>query len=133
MDWSEILTKVFELILFPLLSLGTGYLVAFIDAKMKQVKQHTKNETVKKYLTMLDTTIINCVLATQQTYVEALKKEGKFDAEAQKKALRLTYQNITATLSVEAQDYLREAVGDLEKYITNGIEANIQNNKKGQL
>ena len=133
MDWSEILTKVFELILFPLLSLGTGYLVAFIDAKMKQVKQHTKNETVKKYLTMLDTTITNCVLATQQTYVEALKKEGKFDAEAQKKALRLTYQNITATLSAEAQDYLREAVGDLEKYITNGIEANIQNNKKGQL
>ena len=33
----------------------------------------------KGYLDMLNTTISSAVLATTQTYVDALKKEGKFD------------------------------------------------------
>ena len=41
-----------------------------------------------KYLSMLTETITSCVIATNQTYVEALKKEGKFDLEAQKLRLR---------------------------------------------
>ena len=33
---------------------------------------------------MLSETITKCVVATNQTYVETLKKQGKFDKEAQK-------------------------------------------------
>jgi hypothetical protein len=35
---------------------------------------------------MLTDTITKCVIATNQTYVETLKKEGKFDLEAQEVA-----------------------------------------------
>jgi hypothetical protein len=33
---------------------------------------------------MLNRTITECVIATNQTYVETLKQQGKFDEEAQK-------------------------------------------------
>jgi hypothetical protein len=48
------------------------------------------NELADKYVQMLTDTITACVIATNQTYVEPLKKQGKFDAEAQKHAFELT-------------------------------------------
>ena len=74
---------------------------------------------------MLDDTIINCVVATNQTYVDALKKAGSFDAEAQKQAFKLTYDAVMAILTDEAQMYLNEAIKDLNAYITNKIESGV--------
>ena len=69
------------------------------------------------------------VIATNQTYVESLKKQGKFDAEAQKVAFNQTYEAVMCILSEEAKEYLNEAVGDLNLYITQKIEAEVQLNK----
>lgn len=129
MDWTTIWTKLFEVILLPLIGVGVSYLIAFINAKIKQVKEKTKNETLQKYLDLLNTTIVNCVKSTQQAYVDSLKKQGKFDAEAQKEAFRITYENIKAQLSDEAEQYIYTAVGDLQTYIKNKIEAEILNLK----
>ena len=124
-DWLEILYKVFEVAIIPLLGAATLYLITFIDAKKKELKAKTKDETTKKYIEMLDDTIINCVIATNQTYVEALKKAGSFDAEAQKKAFQLTYDAVMNILTDDAQKYLNEAIKDLNAYITNKIESGV--------
>ena len=58
--------------------------------------------------------------------VESLKKEGAFDADAQKIAFTKTYTNVMKILSDEAKEYLTEALGDLEAYIYNRIEANVK-------
>lgn len=125
LDWLEILYKVFEVAIIPLLGAATLYLIAFIDAKKKELKEKAKSETTKKYIDMLDDTIINCVIATNQTYVDALKKAGSFDAEAQKQAFKLTYDAVMAILTDEAQLYLNEAIKDLNAYITNKIESGV--------
>ena len=78
---------------------------------------------------MLAVTIENCVIATNQTYVEALKAAGKFDAEAQKTAFNMTKNAVMAILSDEAKKYLETAVGDLNEYITQQIEAAVNVNK----
>ena len=75
---------------------------------------------------MLSDTITECVIATTQTYVEALKKEGKFDKAAQETAFNKTYTAVLAILSDEAKKYLTEAVGDLNLYITQQIEAEVK-------
>lgn len=124
-DWLEILYKVFEVAIIPLLGAATLYLITFIDAKKKELKAKTKDETTKKYIEMLDDTIINCVIATNQTYVEALKKAGSFDAEAQKRAFQLTYEAVMNILTDDAQKYLNEAIKDLNAYITNKIESGV--------
>lgn len=124
-NWLEILYKVFEVAIIPLLGAATLYLITLIDAKKKELKDKAKSETTKKYIDMLDDTIINCVIATNQTYVDALKKAGSFDAEAQKQAFKLTYDAVMAILTDEAQTYLNEAIKDLNAYITNKIESGV--------
>lgn len=129
MDWNNILTQIFELILFPLLIIGSTYLIYFLSVKTKEIKDKTDNDTFDKYLDMLNNTITQCVIATTQTYVEALKKEGKFDAEAQKIAFQKTYDNVMSILTTESKYYLQTALGDLEAYVNNKIEAEVALNK----
>lgn len=126
MDWMMMLTNLFELVIFPLLGIGTVYLILLIKNKCQQLKLKKDDELYVKYISMLENTIVSCVLATSQTYVESLKKEGKFDAEAQKIALTKTYTNVMKILSEEAKVYLSEALGDLEAYVYNKIEAEVK-------
>jgi hypothetical protein len=126
MDWMSVLEQVFELVVYPVLSLTGIYLTYLIRVKIKELQQKTEDETAKKYLDMLNETISNAVLATTQTYVESLKKQGKFDAEAQKVAFKLTYDAVMKILTADAMKYLVSAVGDLETYITNKIEADVK-------
>ena len=126
MNWMTIVSQLFEIVIFPLLAIGTIYLINLIKVKIQELKQKKNDELYSKYYTMLETTIIDCVLATTQTYVEALKKEGKFDADAQKIAFTKTYTNVMNILSKEAKKYLEEAIGDLETYVYNKIEAEVK-------
>ncbi len=131
MDYTELIKQIFEVCLFPLLGVLTAFLIVFISKKAQELKAKTNNELYSKYIDMLEQTIINCVIATNQTYVEALKAEGKFDAEAQKIAFQKTYDSVMAILSEDAKSYLNEAIGDLQTYIINQIEAQVNLNKEG--
>ena len=125
MDWLEILGKIFEIAIFPAISAAAIYFITWINAKKQELLKKAKSETEAKYIEMLDKTITECVLATSQTYVKALKAEGKFDDEAQKAAFKKTFDAVMAVLTDDAKKYLGEAVKDLTVYITNKIEANI--------
>mgnify|MGYP000814496892 FL=1 len=125
MDWLNILQQIFELCIIPLLAIITRSLVIYISTKKDELKSKTDSELAKKYLELLNDTIADCVIATNQTYVETLKKGNAFTADAQKAAFEKTYQAVIATLSEEAQKYLPEVVGDLQTYITQKIEASV--------
>ena len=126
MDQIKIITQLFEIIIFPLLSVGTIYLINLIRVKIQELKQKKNDDLYHKYLDMLEDTITQCVLATTQTYVDSLKKEGAFDADAQKVAFTKTYTNVMKILSDEAKEYLTNILGDLETYVYNKIEANVK-------
>lgn len=126
MDWTQVLKQIFELVIYPVLSIGGIYLTYLISVKIKELKQKTNDDTTKKYLDMLNNTISSAVLATTQTYVDALKKEGKFDLEAQKKAFQQTYEAVMKVLTADAIKYITESVGDLETYVINKIEAEVK-------
>lgn len=79
---------------------------------------------------MLSDTITNCVIATNQTYVDNLKDKNAFDENAQKEAFEKTYQTIIKTLNDEAYKYLEEVYGDLEGYIRTRIESEVKMQKK---
>lgn len=130
MNWMNILGQIFEIFIIPVLGIAAVYVCYLIKVKINELKEKTKNETEIKYLEMLDKTICEAVLATTQTYVEALKKEGKFDEEAQKIAFTKTYEAVMALLTAEAKKYLETAVGDLQTYVNNKIEAEVKLTKK---
>ena len=121
----RIITALFELCIIPLLGILTRYLVAYIITKKNEINANTESELAKKYQDMLANTICQCVIATNQTYVDALKKEGKFDLEAQKKAFEQTRDAVLAILDEESKKYLASIFGDLDLYISQQIEANV--------
>lgn len=129
MDWLAILTQIFEVCVIPLLGLLTAWLISFINTKKTEINLKTNNELVEKYVTMLADTITNCVIATNQTYVENLKKDKAFTAEAQREAFDKTYNAVMDILTDEAKEYLAEIYGDLSAYITQRIEAEVALNK----
>ena len=129
MDWLNLLTQIFEVCIIPLLAVLTTYIVKYIQVKSAEITKNTDNTLVDKYTGMLADTISACVLATNQTYVEALKKQGNFDAEAQKEAFQMTLNAVLAVLNDEAKEYLTAIYGDLNAYITNQIEATVNQNK----
>jgi ubiquinone biosynthesis protein UbiJ len=97
--------------------------------KSAEFQAKVENDTADKYIAMLADTITTCVVATNQTYVEALKKDNAFTKEAQQEALQQTLGAIMAVLSEDAKEYLSSIYGDLTAYITTRIEAEVQLNK----
>lgn len=129
MNWLDVLQQVFDIFLVPVLTALTFFLVRFIQSKTTELKSKTDDETLKKYLDMLDKTIVECVLATNQTYVESLKGQNAFTKEAQMEAFKKTYNAVMAILTEDAKEYLNETLGDLSGYITTKIEAEVNTNK----
>lgn len=125
----QYLPQIFEIVILPLLGVLASFLIKFINSKSQEIKEKITNETAKKYIDMATETIKSCVIATNQTYVESLKAQGNFDAEAQDKAFALTYTAVLNLLTDEAKNYLEEAYGDLDEFLTAKIEAEVNLNK----
>ena len=129
MEWTQLIADIFQVCIIPLLGVLTAFFVKWVNAKSVEISTNIDDATLKKYMEMLTQTISDCVIATNQTYVESLKQQGKFDLDAQKEAFNLTKDAVLAILSEEAQTYLSTAVGDLNAYITKKIEAEVNLNK----
>lgn len=126
----EMLFQIFELCIVPLLAVLTGYLVQWIKVKTAEVTEKNQKDVFDKYITMLGETIAKCVSATNQTYVDALKKAGSFDAEAQKHAFEMTLNAVMNVLGKDAIEYLTAIYGDLTSYLTTLIEAEVKAQKE---
>ena len=129
MNWLELLYEILEVCIIPLLGILTVYAVKFIKVKSDEVSKKVDNEIADKYINLLSATISDCVIATNQTYVEALKKDNAFTAEAQKEAFKLTYDAVMNVLTDDAKNYLTAVYGDLSAYIATKIEAEVNLSK----
>ena len=129
MDKIELLQQIFEVCIIPLLAVLTGYIVKLIKTKSAEIQATTENAIADKYIAMLADTITQCVIATNQTYVESLKKNKAFTAEAQAEAFNKTLNAVMDVLSEDAKKYITETFGDLETYLTTQIEAAVNTNK----
>lgn len=125
----EMLQQIFEICILPLIGILTTFLIAYINAKKEEIVQKSENQLVDKYTVLIADTVSTCVLATSQTYVDSLKSQGKFDADAQKAAFQQTYSSIVAMLPNEVKKYIEEIYGDLALYLQQKIEAEVSINK----
>ena len=125
----ELINEIFQVVLIPLLGVLTTFLVSYLKKKGDQIAVSTNNQYAQKYIKMITDTITDCVLATNQTYVEALKDQNAFTAEAQKEAFNRTYKAVMDILTDDAEEYLQNGVKDLETYIKTLIESQVNLNK----
>ena len=127
---SEIIQDIWQICIIPILGILTAFIVKFLKINSEEIVGKVNNDIAEKYIYLITDTITNCVIATNQTYVDSLKKEGKFDEKAQKVAFEKTLNAVLAILSEDAKTYIKETTGDLNTYLSQMIEAEVSKNKK---
>ena len=121
--------EILEGVLIPLLIILTRYLIVFLNAKRNELKEKTNNDLANKYIDMIYTTVTNCVIATNQTYVDSLKEQGSFDKTAQTIAFNQTLEAVKRMLSTDALNYIHSITEDTDFYLTKLIEASVRDQK----
>lgn len=129
---SILLQQIFQVCVIPILGVLTAFVVAWIKSKINNTNAKTNNELLKSTLSTVETTVVNAVIATNQTYVDALKGQNAFDEEAQKIAFQKTYDAVMNSLTEDTKNGLMKLTTDLNLYITEMIEAKTKQVKKGQ-
>lgn len=114
----NIISVVVTSIVLPLISIAGAKLIQFINSKIK-------NNKAADLLTTATTIVINSVRSVFQTYVEALKKEGSFNKDAQIIALNKAKDIALTQMTDEVKTYLVTTYGSLDSWLDTNIEATI--------
>ena len=118
----KIIETVLMVIIVPLLGFAMKKLNAWLITKVQ-------NETAEKYISISTDMVYDVVASVSQTYVSTLKQQGKFDAEAQKKAFGDAMKTAKTMLSEEAKKVLSETYGDIDKWLSTQIESAVGKQK----
>ena len=108
----------------------TSYAIGYIRQAGNRAQASTDDIKKQGYIKEIADAISDAVEATSQTYVDALKKAGKFDAEAQEVAVQKALTACLASISPAASAFIEAAYGDLKVYLKNRIEAEVRRQKK---
>lgn len=125
----EFLKGIFFAMATAVLPVLTAYTVAFIRKVGDNAAANAESVKAKTYITEAAEAIAAAVAATNQTYVDALKKAGTFDAAAQKEAAQKALEACLASISPAAQSFIETAYGDIREYLTTRIEAEVRKQK----
>ena len=123
MEWNDILIMIVESLFGLAMTAAGTYLTIWLNNKVK-------NDRLNEAISDVSMIAFNSVTMVKQTFVDSLKKEGKFDAEAQKVAFNMALTEIEKLVNKSTKDLIVKYYGDFEDYITNLIETNVAESKK---
>lgn len=126
----DFLTELLQAVATAAIPVCTAFLVQFLRRKSEQIGAQTDSMITKELLTEVTEAVTTAVTYTSQTYVDALKKGGVFNREAQTEALRKSRDKTLSLLSASARTALAELYGDLNAYLETLIEAEVRVQKQ---
>ena len=125
----DVLMVFLKLVIMVVVPVATSVLTFLLKTYLEElINKNVQNETadaLKKGLNI----ILDSVNYVQQTYVDNLKKEDKFTAEAQSKALQSAKQRAIELMNTDVQSAIEASYGNLDIYVTTIIESLIKKNK----
>lgn len=121
----QLFQEIFFTVLIPLVGILCSYGISFLRNKIQEIQGNVNNELFTKYSEMLMNIVETCVIATNQTYVDELKEQGRFGPEEHDIAYHKTFNAVKALLTEEMQKVLNEAYTDLNFYISQLIQENV--------
>lgn len=128
------LTNILEIvvpILVPvILAFLAPYARAWLRTNTANLAERAKNATLAEAIWRVEKIIEACVIATNQTYVEALKRDGAFTKEAQMEAFTQTLNKIMGIVTAELKLLIIDSVGDFDLFIQTKLEEAV-NKAKG--
>jgi len=123
MDFAAIIDWLFPNLVFPMLALLSAFLIYLVNVGIKWVKGKIETDKFDKYFDIAVDTITKAVKSVNQTYVDALKAQGKFDTEAQAIALEKCKEIVKQTMAEGTKEFLSDAIIDFNAWIEATIES----------
>lgn len=114
----NIISVLVTAVVIPVISLLSAKLVSWLSTKIK-------NEKANKMIKTATEIVVSAVKTVFQTYVDALKKEGKFDKESQILALTKAKDIALSQMTEDVKEFIQTNYGELDLWLTIQIEATI--------
>ena len=130
LDWNYIVGYVLASLALALLGYLTPKIISLFKAGIAWLKTKTNNEKVKTLLDMAGKVVEDAVIVANQTIVETLKKNGKFDADTAVEIKDQVVENVKNTLTQDEKDAIAQTSSlVLEDWIKQQIEVFVNKNK----
>lgn len=124
----EILMVLLKLVIMIVVPVATTVLTYLLKTYVEElINKNVQGETAEALKRGLDI-ITDSVNYVQQTYVDTLKKEDKFSAEAQAEALEAAKNRAIELMNTDIQSAIESSYGNLDTYVTTIIESIIAKN-----
>ena len=116
-------------ILIPLLVTIITICICMITSKIAKNAAESAPSKYSEIIYALENIVNKAVITTNQTFVNELKKQEKFDKEAMEEAYNKTFNSIVASLSQSFFEYIDEEAIDIDTLLKNMIETSVDWNK----
>lgn len=126
---NEFLSNLLIAVITAAVPVLTAYAVDYIKQAGKRAQATTDDLKTQGYIEEITSAIADAVAATSQTYVDTLKRAGKFTAEAQAEAANKALTICIASISPAATAFIENVYGDAKAYLVNKIEAEVRKQK----
>ena len=116
-------------ILIPLLITIITVCICTMTSKIAKNAAESAPSKYSEIIYALENIVNKAVITTNQTFVNELKKQGKFDKEAMEEAYNKTFNSIVASLSQSFFEYIDKETIDIDTLLKNMIETSVDWNK----
>ena len=127
----EFLMELLKIVIMIVVPVATSVLTYYAQKYFNQLIDENVSDEMEATLTKGFQILMDSVNYVQQTYVDSLKQQDKFTAEAQKEAFELAKKRAIELMNQYTQDAIIHIYGNLDTYIDTMIESIINQNKKG--
>ena len=116
-------------ILIPLLITIITICICIVTGKVAKDATRLAPSKYSEIIYALENIVNKAVITTNQTFVNELKKQGKFDKKAMEEAYNKTFNSIVASLSQSFFEYIDKEAIDIDTLLKNMIETSVNWNK----
>lgn len=125
----EMRNTILTSVIVPVLIALVPFLVNYINKLSEQVKGKINDAKIEKYIIIAEDAIETAVVATAQTFVDAIKGTDGWTDEAKKKAFEQAKNQAILIMGSAARLALKEVYGDIDTWIDSKIEAYVNSYK----
>ena len=125
----QALETALQVIICTAVPILTALFVSFIRAKAAKIKLDTDNQLIDTTISLIEGVITKAVTFVSQTYVDALKKDGRFSVEEQKIAFSMAYNRVMELVSEEQQELISSLFGNFADWVSMLIESAVREQK----
>ncbi len=126
---NDLLRNLVYIALLVCIPFATACVKKGISLLVEMAIDKIENDKIDRIVREIGDAVSDAVAVCNQTYVDDLKKAGKFDEKAQKEALQRALSAAIKSLSSDAMEYIKDNYGDTTSYLEDKIHATIGENK----